>query len=287
MTLADYLSLFAMISIWTLLGINIFLAVGGAIYYYKMANTDPHVELDEYPFVSVMVPAHNEQAVVKRTVEALLRFDYPQDRYEVIVINDNSSDDTARVLKELQELHSDRYLIVVNTNNIVGGQGKSNALNIGYSVARGEVFAIYDADNTPETTALRLLVENLMADDSLAAVIGKFRTRNRNASLLTRFVNIETLAHQCMNQAGRWFYFGLCTIPGTNFVIRRSIVEEIGGWDPGAVGGYGDQLPHLSHGVSHQASTPGGYVGTGTLPSGHLVQTTHALVNGECLCTGE
>ncbi|WP_313563130.1 glycosyltransferase family 2 protein, partial [Ruminiclostridium cellobioparum] len=94
---------------------------------------------------------------------------------------------------------------------------------------------IYDADNTPEPNALTLLVENLMSDDKLGAVIGKFRTRNRNASLMTRFVNIETLAYQCMNQAGRWFFFKLCTIPGTNFVIRRSIIERIGGWDTKAL----------------------------------------------------
>lgn len=235
MTLADYLALFSMVAIWMLLGINITLAVGGAIYYYRMAGTDVHIPMETYPFVSVMVPAHNEAVVLKRTVESILRFDYPKDRYEVIVINDNSTDNTAQVLADLQKKYADRFLIVVNTDPVVGGKGKSNALNIGYSVARGDVFAIYDADNTPEPPALRLLVENLMADDSLAAVIGKFRTRNRNASLLTRFVNIETLAHQCMNQAGRWFYFGLCTIPGTNFVIHRHIIEKIGGWDPDAL----------------------------------------------------
>lgn len=114
---------------------------------------------------------------------------------------------------------------------MVGGTGKSNALNIGYSIAKGSVIAIYDADNTPEKPALRLLVENLMADEKLGAVIGKFRTRNRNASILSRFVNIETLSHQCTNQAGRYFFFRLCTIPGTNYVIRRDIIEKVGGWD--------------------------------------------------------
>ena len=74
-----------------------------------------------------------------------------------------------------------------------------------------------------------------MADDKLGAVIGKFRTRNRNASLLTRFVNIETLAYQCMNQAGRFYFFKLCTIPGTNYVIRRSIINQMGGWDTKAL----------------------------------------------------
>lgn len=235
MSLIDYLTLFSMIAIWTLMGINVLLSVGGFIYYYRMGKEDPHIPLEEYPFVSVMVPAHNESAVIRRTVQALLRFDYPKDRYEIIVINDNSSDNTAEALADIQAENPDRMLMVVSTDNVVGGTGKSNALNIGYSVARGSVFAIYDADNTPEPQALRILVEHLMADDSLGAVIGKFRTRNRNASLLTRFVNIETLAHQCMNQAGRWFFFGLCTIPGTNFVIHRHIIEKIGGWDPKAL----------------------------------------------------
>ena len=235
MNFADYLTLFAMVAIWALMGINVFLSVGGFLYYYRMERRDPNIPLEEYPFVSVMVPAHNESAVIQRTVRALLRFDYPQDRYEIIVINDNSSDDTAEKLAAVQAEFPERKLIVVNTDNKLGGKGKSNALNIGFSVAKGTVLAIYDADNTPEPRALRILVENLMTDESLGAVIGKFRTRNRNASLLTRFVNIETLAHQCMNQAGRWFYFGLCTIPGTNFVIHRHIIEKIGGWDPQAL----------------------------------------------------
>ena len=56
------------------------------------------------------------------------------------------------------------------------------------------MIAIYDADNTPEPNALRYLVGELIASEEYGAVIGKFRTRNRNASLLTRFINIETLA---------------------------------------------------------------------------------------------
>lgn len=235
MSAADYLTLFAMISIWSLMAINVFLSIGGFIYMYRMGKTDGRIPLKEYPFVSVMVPAHNESTVIARTVRALLNFDYPVDKYEVIIINDNSSDNTHQMLEEVQKEMPDRQLIVVSTDNIIGGKGKSNALNIGLSVAKGQILAVYDADNTPEPQALSILVENLVSDASLGAVIGKFRTRNRNASLLTRFVNIETLAYQCMNQAGRWFFFKLCTIPGTNFVIHRHIMESIGGWDPNAL----------------------------------------------------
>lgn len=235
MSLADCLSLYAILSIWGLMFLNIFLSIGGFIYMIKVNKTDGHIPLEEYPMVTVMVPAHNESIVIQKTVKALLNFDYPRDRYEIIVINDNSTDNSAEVLKKIQEENPDRKMIVLNTDAKVGGKGKSNALNIALSVAHGSVIAVYDADNTPAPDALRILVENLMSDDKLGAVIGKFRTRNRNASLLTRFVNIETLAYQCMNQAGRFYFFKLCTIPGTNFVIRRSIINQMGGWDTKAL----------------------------------------------------
>lgn len=235
MTFIDGLSLYAIIAIWSLMIINVALSIGGFIYYIKINKTNGQVKLKEYPMVSILVPAHNESIVIQKTVQALLAFDYPKELYEIIVINDNSTDRSASVLKDIQAKNPDRKLIVINTDNVSGGKGKSNALNIGLSLASGTVLAIYDADNTPEPNALTLLVENLMSDDKLGAVIGKFRTRNRNASLITRFVNIETLAYQCMNQAGRWFFFKLCTIPGTNFVVRRSIIDEIGGWDTKAL----------------------------------------------------
>ncbi|KAB1439451.1 glycosyltransferase [Candidatus Galacturonibacter soehngenii] len=235
MSLADLLSLYSIIAIWGIMFINIFLSIGGIIYMLKVNRTDGKIPLKEYPMVSIMVPAHNESIVIRRTVLALLNFDYPEDKYEIIVINDNSTDNSAEVLKKIQENYPSRKLIVINTDHQVGGKGKSNALNIALSVAKGSVIAIYDADNTPAPDALRILVENLMSDEKLGAVIGKFRTRNRNASLLTRFVNIETLAYQCMNQAGRYYFFKLCTIPGTNFVIRRSIINQMGGWDTKAL----------------------------------------------------
>ncbi|MHC1786964.1 MAG: glycosyltransferase family 2 protein [Christensenellales bacterium] len=231
MTLADYLAVYAIAAIWSLMFINVALTIGGAVFYHRAAKSDGHYPLESYPFVSILVPAHNEQAVIARTIQALLVFDYPTELYEIIVINDNSTDRAAEVLREIQLKHSNRRITIINTDSIIGGKGKSNALNIGLSCANGSVIAVYDADNTPEKQALRILVENLMRDERLAAVIGKFRTRNRDASIFTRFVNLETLVYQLMSQGGRSFYFKLCTIPGTNFVIRRSVLEMMGGWD--------------------------------------------------------
>ncbi|GAA0410283.1 glycosyltransferase [Paenibacillus motobuensis] len=235
MTVVDILMLIAVISIWSLLLVNVVLIIAGYLYYIANEKREVPPLPEEIPFVSLMVPAHNEGKVITQTVEALLALDYPQDRYEIIVINDNSSDNSSELLAKLQAKYNERNLIVINTDNITGGKGKSNALNIGFKQSRGEYIAIYDADNTPEKTALRYLVAEITHDKTLGAVIGKFRTRNRNASLLTRFINIETLSFQWMAQAGRWKLFKLCTIPGTNFIMRREIIEQIGGWDVKAI----------------------------------------------------
>lgn len=236
MTITDIVMLMATIIIWSLLVVNIVLVIAGYIYYLRTDSVaPPEINEQAAPFVSIMVPAHNEGIVIVKTVEALLNFNYPKDRYEVIVINDNSSDNSAELLEELKIDFPDRNFQIINTDNITGGKGKSNALNIGFKQAKGEVIAIYDADNTPEANALRYLVGELEANEEYGAVIGKFRTRNRSVNLLTRFINIETLAFQWMAQAGRFQLFKLCTIPGTNFIVRREIIEAIGGWDEKAL----------------------------------------------------
>ncbi|WP_131065362.1 glycosyltransferase, partial [Clostridioides difficile] len=214
--------------------INIILAMGGYIFYFK--NFDKEIkEIDEYPMISILVPAHNEAKVIGRTVESLLLLNYPKSKMELIVINDNSSDNSKEILENIKDRYNNYNFTIINTDSLTGGKGKSNALNIGYTISKGDFIAVYDADNTPDKNALRYLVQTIVMNDELGAVIGKFRTRNKNKNLLTKFINIETLSFQWMSQAGRWQLFNLCTIPGTNFILRRSIIEEIGGWDSKAI----------------------------------------------------
>lgn len=235
MNIIDYLFIISLIMMWIVIFVNILLVIGGYRYSHEMEETIIDTHLEEYPFVSIMVPAHNEGIVIEKTVRSLLSLDYPAERYEVIIINDNSSDNSAQILKSIQDENPAVTLKVINTDAVTGGKGKSNALNIGFNISKGEYLAIYDADNTPEKKALKYLVVTLSRNEDLGAVIGKFRTRNKSYNLLTRFINIETLFFQWMAQAGRWKLFKLCTIPGTNFLIRRSIIGEIGGWDTKAL----------------------------------------------------
>lgn len=233
----DSLFLFSMISIWILLVTNIILLFFGYTFSEDMQKRKLKKieELSHYPMISIMIPSHNEEVVIYKTLQAMIKLNYPKDRYEIIVINDNSKDKTGEIIEKVKLENPNSLINHVEIIGERGGKGKSNALNIGFEEANGEFLVIYDADNTPNAMALKYLLDEIMSNDNYGAVIGKFRTRNKNKNLLTKFINIETLSFQWMAQAGRWKLFKLCTIPGTNFIIRRSIIEEIGGWDPSAV----------------------------------------------------
>ncbi|MHB8730383.1 MAG: glycosyltransferase family 2 protein [bacterium] len=183
----------------------------------------------DWPRVSILVPAHNEAEVIEPTIRAIAALDYPSDQVEILVCNDGSTDRTAEILERLRVEFSSLTPIHIPPGQ--GGKGKSRALNIGLRHATGEIIAVYDADNTPEPLSLRALVDALLSDPSLAAAVGKVRTRNRRASWLTRFINIEGIVHQWVFQGGRWRWFRLAMLSGTNYAMRARHLIAMGGYD--------------------------------------------------------
>ncbi len=187
----------------------------------------------DLPPVSILIPAHNEELVIEQTIRSLLSLNYPAERLEIIVINDGSTDKTAEMVLRMGE--EDPRVRLFNVPEKESAQGKSHALNLGLKETRHDLVAVYDADNTPEPDALKYLALNLEGNPKLVAAFGKFRTRNKNRNLLTRFINLETLSFQFMVQAGRYFLFKIAILPGTNFLIRKKALEEHGAWDEGAL----------------------------------------------------
>ncbi|MDP5275273.1 glycosyltransferase [Chengkuizengella axinellae] len=223
---------FSLAMIWIMLLYHMFLMQGGYLHYLRFRRPIEDWEKnigDQLPRVSILIPAHNEALVIERTVLSMVRLNYPNDRLEVIVINDNSSDDTGMIVTNISKKHP--HVKVVNTKPPNAGKGKSSALNEGLQQSTGEVIVVYDADNTPERNAVYSLVLALKNDPKAGAIVGKFRVINAKRNLLTRFINIETICFQWMAQAGRFNWFKMTTIPGTNFAIRRDLLEVLGGWD--------------------------------------------------------
>lgn len=221
--------------IWFMLGYQCLLFFLGHRYYRqtRLARGRGHaVSEDDLPAVSILVPCHNEEKVIAHTVRALQAIEYPPGKIEILIINDGSTDKTAEVVAGLA---ADARVRLLNVPAPLAARGKSGALNYALGQARFPVLAIYDADNLPEPGALRPLAEKLVLDPTLGAAIGMYRAWNRKRALLTRFLNIEGIGFQWILQAGRWMLMRLTTLPGTNYVIRRSLVEQLNGWDVSAL----------------------------------------------------
>lgn len=225
----------AVIIIWFMIAYQFVLTVFG--YINLLVSRREKTVIDRmtfaFPSCSILIPAHNEEKVIGPTLEAMLALEYPRDRLKIIVINDGSSDGTREIVQRYAA--RDPRVELFHVPEGLGGKGKSRALNLGIASVHSDVVAIYDADNTPDKDALRYLVAQLLMHRELGAVLGKFRTVNKNVNLLTRFINIETLSFQSMLQAGRWQMHNIATLPGTNFAMWTRLIKELGGWDEEAL----------------------------------------------------
>ena len=231
----DLLFLISVLVIWGMIVYQLVLTLAG--YRYRHRVQQEHETLlgknhDPAP-ISIMIPARNEEVVIGKTIRTILALDYPPDRLELVIINDGSSDRTAEIISA--HAQSDPRIRLVNLPAGESGHGKAYALNEGLKHCTHELIAIYDADNTPEPKALLHLALHLQADTKLAAVIGKFRCVNRQRTWLTRFVNIETIAFQWILQAGRYHLSNVAILPGTNYIIKKAVIEQVGGWDDRAI----------------------------------------------------
>jgi len=228
---ADVLFYLSLILIWIMLLYHMFLMQGGFQHFLTYEKVLPEwtKQGKELPTVSILIPAHNEEVVIRQTLKTMVQLSYPKHLLEIIVINDNSSDGTGDIVQSFSEQYD--HVHMIETKPPFAGKRKSTALNEGLKASTGEVICVYDADNMPEQKAVYHLVLGLLNDPKAGAVVGKFRVINAAKNLLTKFINIETICFQWMAQGGRWKWFGIATIPGTNFAIRRHILEELGGWD--------------------------------------------------------
>jgi cellulose synthase/poly-beta-1,6-N-acetylglucosamine synthase-like glycosyltransferase len=231
----NYLFVFSVIVIWFMLGYQFLLFLLGYLYGFRAERQRRRLQVAdlELPAISLMVPAHNEGIVIRQTLEALLRLEYPPGLLEIVVINDGSTDDTAARVEAVAA--RDPRVRLHNIPSEFAARGKSAALNRGLGECRHEVIGIFDADNVPEPDSVIHLARQLVAYPELGAVIGKFRCINRKKNLLTRFINLESLAFQWIVQAGRWRLLRVATLPGTNYLIRRPLLEKLGGWDEQAL----------------------------------------------------
>jgi cellulose synthase/poly-beta-1,6-N-acetylglucosamine synthase-like glycosyltransferase/peptidoglycan/xylan/chitin deacetylase (PgdA/CDA1 family) len=166
--------------------------------------------------VTVLVPAYNEAKCIENTVRSLVVGDHP---IEVLVIDDGSSDGTARIVEDLN-LPGVRVIRQLNA-------GKPAALNRGLANARHDIVVMMDGDTVFEPSTVRELVQPF-ADPRVGAVAGNAKVGNKD-SLIGAWQHIEYVMGFNLDRRMYDILGCMPTIPGAVGAFRRSALERVGG----------------------------------------------------------
>jgi cellulose synthase/poly-beta-1,6-N-acetylglucosamine synthase-like glycosyltransferase len=221
--------------IYLLYSIVLVICVYTARHYWFTLNRlfgfqrHPYIDTDtaDWPPVTILVAAHNEEKVVANILSALMAAKYPQDKMLVVPVNDRSTDRTREIIDDFVRQFPGRIQPFHRTK---GKGGKAAALKDAMELVQTEVILIFDADYIPGAGLIKQLVAPFF-DPEVGGVMGRVVPLNCGANLLTRLLDLERSGGYQVDQQAR---MNLRLVPqhgGTVAGVRLSALREIGGWN--------------------------------------------------------
>lgn len=181
--------------------------------------------LKTYPLVSILVPCYNEDKVVKEALLSVKRLTYPN--YEIVVIDDGSSDVTLEEVAALQSHNpgENARIRIIHQKNA----GKAEALNRGIMEAQGEYVFCLDADSALAPDVIEQSLPLLLNNSKIAAVAGTVQVGNL-VNPLTKFQALEYISGLNLFKEAQSFLGIVTVIPGPVGLFRKNLVVEVGGY---------------------------------------------------------
>jgi len=182
-------------------------------------------EMKRIPFVTIQVPTFNDP-VAERCIRHCLEFDYPKDKYEIIIADDSTSVYTQNLLAKFAD-ENPGFVRYVHRDNRQGF--KAGALKNCMKYAKGELIAVFDSDWIPRKDFLKKIIKPFY-DQKVAIVQTKQGVYNKESNLITRFASYllmtyHTIVMPINNKINCVFFCG------TAGAIRKSAFEKVGGWN--------------------------------------------------------
>ncbi|MCD6515409.1 MAG: glycosyltransferase family 2 protein [Candidatus Odinarchaeota archaeon] len=168
------------------------------------------------PLISIIIPFHNAQRTLKKALLSLIDQDFPKDNYEIILVDDGSTDNSVEEIRKVVTNSPVPVKIVQQKH-----KGCYSARNLGAKIARGEILAFIDADEVANPNWLRFLVQPFLHDENVHVVCGRVITDEK--ALLPPFHSAP------IDSVGRFngqIRFGTC-----NIAFRITTFAELGGFD--------------------------------------------------------
>ena len=189
-------------------------------FRYKPQTIGPEEKVD-WPFVSVIMPALNEEELVGKSIDSIFSCNYPHEKLEVICINDGSTDLTYLYMMRAKLKYRDRLKVINFRQNL----GKRKALYSGLKKSRGEIIVTVDTDSKIGRSAIRNLVIPLIKDEKTGAVAGRVAVLNEKQNFLTRMLSIRYSISFNFGRAYQSVYGAVFCCPGALTAYRKTILK--------------------------------------------------------------
>lgn len=190
------------------------------LYRYFRYKAIESVSDEKLPTCTVIVPAYNEGKQVYATLMSLADSDFPEEKLQLLSIDDGSKDDTWYWMQEAKKILGDRLAIFQQPKNM----GKRHALYRGFNEGIGDVFVTVDSDSIVKKDTLRNLVSPFITNEKCGAVAGNIRVLNNEKALIPKMLDVSfVLSFEFVRSAESSLNSVLCT-PGALAAYRRTAV---------------------------------------------------------------
>lgn len=184
---------------------------------------DKDIKIKNYPSVSILIPAYNEESGIEKTIKSCLNLKY-KGKLEIIVINDCSTDDTLNIA----EKYKDKIIVVDKKKN----GGKAAAINSGLEYVKSDFIGVVDADSEVNYDSLQISMKYFFQKDSdkVGAVISKMKPENESNNILERVQLIEYMLVGLIRSLSASLRL-LHLTPGVLSIYRTNVIRKLKGFD--------------------------------------------------------
>ena len=210
--------------------VTLYLLIYWFLFYFEKKDfiqKDKNVtkSLEKYPLISIIVPCYNEEKNIKKSLNSIKNLYYPKEKIELIIINDGSTDDSEKVIKNF--ILKNKNLLI--TYSYQKNYGKGRALNNGLKILKGELFACLDADSIVDKNALINSVYEHAKDSNLAIVtpVMKIYKPKKN---IEKFQRLEYMSAMLLIKLMGYMDSNYIA-PGPFSLYKTKIIKKLGGFD--------------------------------------------------------
>ena len=199
------------------------------VLFSRKKDKEKSFDLEKAPSVTIQIPTRNE-LIALRCAEKCLDFNYPKDKFEIIIGDDSDNPEVSQKLSEFAEQH-EQVRVIKREKNIGFKPGNLNNM---LKHSNGDILVVFDSDFTPEQDFLKRIVAPFIHDKSISAVQSRWNFNNFNQNLVTILAStiVYVFHHVVLSFLN---ISGTGTLCGSAEAIRKKDLIELGGWTSGSL----------------------------------------------------